>query len=71
MPKYNMIPCRLTWIWGVAGYFLGMLTSILGSRHLLIYMKAAEKTAHSHLASQSEFLFGKDDELDKTIAEGR
>ena len=26
MPQYDMVPCRLTWIWGVAGFFLGILS---------------------------------------------
>lgn len=67
MPKYGMVPCRLTWIWGVAGFFLGVGTAMLGKRSLLICIKAAENTAHSHLAAQSNFLTGKDGDLAKIV----
>ncbi|MEZ5691367.1 MAG: demethoxyubiquinone hydroxylase family protein [Rickettsiales bacterium] len=67
MPKYNMVPCRLTWIWGVAGFFLGIGTALLGKRSLLICVKAAENTAHSHLQAQSKFLANKDNDLTQII----
>lgn len=67
MPNYHLRPCRLTWIWGVAGGFLGAITALLGRRALLICIKAAENTAHTHLAAQSVFLGQKDESLAAVI----
>ncbi|MCF6191106.1 MAG: demethoxyubiquinone hydroxylase family protein [Cocleimonas sp.] len=67
MKKYNMVPCRLTWIWGVAGLMLGFATALLGKRALLLGVSAAEITAHRHLESQIHFLKNRDNDLSKVI----
>ena len=67
MKKYKMVPCRLTWIWGVSGFFLGLTTALLGKRALLLGVSAAEITAHKHLESQVHYLKKHDKNLSKVI----
>ena len=69
MKKYNMVPCKLTWIWGVAGFILGLTTALLGRRALLLGVSAAEITAHKHLESQIHYLKEHDSNLSKVITE--
>lgn len=68
MPNYHMRPCRLTWIWAVAGYMLGIITPLLGRRALLVSIKAAENTAHEHLAAQIHYLQSRDPALADVVA---
>ena len=67
MKRYNMVPCKLTWIWGVAGFMLGFTTALLGRRALLLCINAAELTAHKHLESQIHFLNSCDTQLADVI----
>ncbi len=69
MKKYNMVPCRLTWIWGVAGFLLGLTTALLGRRALLLGVSAAEMTAHKHLESQIHYLKEYDKDLSSVIVD--
>lgn len=69
MPYYGLRPCRLTWIWAVAGFLLGITTPLLGKRALLTSIKAAEDTAHEHLGAQIRYLQSHDTILAETIAE--
>lgn len=68
MPDYDMRPCRLTWIWAVAGFLMGITTPLLGRRGLLVSIKAAENTAHEHLETQIRFLESCDKKLASTIS---
>jgi len=63
MPEYNMTPCHLTIIWGLAGSALGLATALTGRRSLLLCVSAAEETAHTHLTSQIRYLEGYDTKL--------
>jgi ubiquinone biosynthesis monooxygenase Coq7 len=69
MPNYGLRPCRLIWIWAVAGFLLGIATPLLGRRALLTSIKAAEDTAHEHLGAQIHYLRSRDDRLAETIAD--
>jgi len=69
MKKYNMVPCRLTWIWGVAGSLLGFTTALFGKRALLLSVSAAEITAHKHLESQVHFLKNHDEHLSSVVTD--
>lgn len=69
MPEYGLRPCRLTWIWKVAGFMLGITTPLLGRRALLTSIKAAEDTAHEHLGAQVNYLKLHDVKLAEIIAE--
>lgn len=68
MPSYGLRPCRLTWIWAVAGFLLGITTPLLGKRALVTSIKAAEDTAHEHLGAQIRYLQSHDIRLADTIA---
>jgi ubiquinone biosynthesis monooxygenase Coq7 len=69
MLDYGTRPCRLTWIWVFSGFFLGIVTALLGKRGMLISMKAMETTAHEHLGIQVSYLKYKKYEIYKIIEE--
>lgn len=68
MAKYKTHPCRAMFLWGRGGYFLGLLTALLGKTAIMVCTRAVERTVHAHLKEQLYFLHGKNKELENYIS---
>lgn len=71
MPPRNSRPCRMMWMWGLGGYVLGVTTALMGHQAIMVCTAAVESTVHQHLNDQIRFLTGRDEELQRLIAEIR
>lgn len=69
MPSRLARPCRVMFLWSWGGYLLGALSSMLGTKGMMICTAAVESTVHRHLEEQLRFLASKDDALAELIRE--
>lgn len=67
MPRYNMVACRLRWIWAGAAYVMGLFSTITGKRGMMLCVKACEDSAHGHLKEQISYLEQRDSTLHDLI----
>lgn len=71
MPARATRPCGATPLWGLGGTALGLLTGLMGPNAMMICTEAVERTVHTHLGRQIDWLGGRDAELVRVIAEIR
>jgi ubiquinone biosynthesis monooxygenase Coq7 len=60
MPERNARPCRVMSFWSWGGWWLGLLTALMGRQAVWICTAAVEATVHRHLDDQLHFLGGRD-----------
>ncbi len=67
MPSRQAHPCRALFLWWTGGFFLGLMTALMGRSSIWICTAAVEETVHRHLEEQLHFLKDKDPELYQII----
>lgn len=60
MRERDVTPCRTLSLWGIGGYLLGLVTSLLGRDAILVCTEAVEQTVHRHLNDQIAWLKDQD-----------
>jgi ubiquinone biosynthesis monooxygenase Coq7 len=60
MPERNTRPCRVMSFWSWGGWWLGLLTALMGRQAIWICTAAVEAAVHRHLDDQLHFLDGRD-----------
>jgi ubiquinone biosynthesis monooxygenase Coq7 len=60
MPERNSRPCRVMSFWSWGGWWLGLLTALMGRQAIWICTAAVEAAVHRHLDDQLHFLDGRD-----------
>jgi ubiquinone biosynthesis monooxygenase Coq7 len=60
MPERNTRPCRVMSVWSWGGWWLGLLTALMGRQAIWICTAAVEAAVHRHLDDQLHFLDGRD-----------
>jgi ubiquinone biosynthesis monooxygenase Coq7 len=60
MPERNTRPCRVMSFWSWGGWWLGLLTALMGRQAIWICTAAVEAAVHRHLDDQLHFLAGRD-----------
>lgn len=67
MPERHVKPCGALFLWWTGGFFLGLMTALMGRSAIWICTAAVEETVHKHLQDQLNFLKDKDPELFEII----
>jgi ubiquinone biosynthesis monooxygenase Coq7 len=67
MPERNSRPCRVMSFWSWGGWWLGLLTALMGRQAIWICTAAVEAAVHRHLDDQLHFLDGRDPGLSAII----
>jgi len=60
MPERNARPCHVMSFWSWGGWWLGLLTALMGRQAIWICTAAVEAAVHRHLDDQLHFLDGRD-----------
>jgi 3-demethoxyubiquinol 3-hydroxylase len=60
MPERDSRPCRVMSFWSWGGWWLGLLTALMGRQAIWICTAAVEAAVHRHLDDQLHFLDGRD-----------
>ena len=68
MPSRSTKPCRAMYVWKYGGALLGWITSLFGKTGVMICTAAVERTVHSHLVEQINFLKKHDPPLSAIVA---
>ena len=67
MQRRQIRPCDLVGLWGIGGFFLGILTALLGRQAIWICTSAVEHSVHRHMTGQIAFLQSRDTELCEVV----
>jgi ubiquinone biosynthesis monooxygenase Coq7 len=67
MPERNARPCRVMSFWSWGGWWLGLLTAVMGRQAIWICTAAVEAAVHRHLDDQLHFLEDRDPALTAII----
>jgi len=57
----NGIKCKSFWLCGLGGYFMGIISAVLGRKGIMACTWAVESVVVNHLKTQLEYLNGKSD----------
>lgn len=59
--RRNGIKCKSYWLCGIGGYFMGFISSLLGTKGIMACTWAVESVVINHLQNQLEYLSNKND----------
>ncbi|MCU5783153.1 ubiquinone biosynthesis protein COQ7 [Alcanivorax balearicus MACL04] len=59
----NGVKCKSFWLCGIGGYFMGLVSALLGRKGIMACTWAVESVVVNHLNNQLHYLKGKHDEM--------